>query len=149
MSHHRRRIRTIQAIIAGSPAIVNDPLYDVIIREFDEVYCARRVRIRDRRRLLQVLHSTRALDTCLRVFIDFHNCPSARSLGGYLRSLQNHRSPTLRGRLSHPERHRFQNSITNNRNRYMHEAGAYPTDDNEVAQLLSEMQDCLLIVLAL
>jgi len=35
------------------------------------------------------------------------------------------------------------------RNRLMHEAGAYPTNDAEILGLLAEMQDCLTIVLSL
>jgi len=37
----------------------------------------------------------------------------------------------------------YQGSIVNIRNRYMHEAGAFPTTQGQISSLLSEMQACL------
>jgi len=149
MSTSRRRIRTIQAIVAGCPAIGGAPIHTLIDTEFNEVHRARWVRIRDRRRLLQVLHSTRALDSSLKTFLNYHNCPQGNSLGGYLWSLTRHQSATLRTRLSGTARHHFQQEIVDKRNRYMHEAGSYPGNAAEVENLLSEMQDCIATVVAL
>jgi hypothetical protein len=46
-------------------------------------------------------------------------------------------------------RQRFQASIVASRNRYMHEAGAFPASDYEIRMLLAEMEHCLAVVLAL
>jgi hypothetical protein len=37
----------------------------------------------------------------------------------------------------------FQGRIVNVRNRYMHEAGAFPTSPSEISNLLSNMDACL------
>ncbi|MGH9763152.1 MAG: hypothetical protein ACREDR_10775 [Blastocatellia bacterium] len=149
MSDHKRRIRAIQALVAGSAALASDPAYGAIQTEFGEVYRARKVRSKQRRRLLQILHSTRALDTSLKRFNIYHSCPRGVSLGGYLKALQNHNTASLRRRLSATECRRFQNSIVDQRNRYMHEAGAFPLNDNDAAFLFAEMEDCLAIALNL
>jgi hypothetical protein len=149
MSSHKQRIRLIQAIIAGNPAIYGNPLHPTIQREFGEAYQVRRVRNPQRRHLLQVVHSTRALDSSLRAFVIYHQCLSGNSLGKYLASLTNHQSPTLNSQLSPRDRHRFQNTIVNTRNRFMHEAGSYPASENDISTLLSEMHDCLFAVVNL
>jgi hypothetical protein len=51
--------------------------------------------------------------------------------------------------MSQSEVGRFVGSIAQPRNRLMHEAGAYPANDAEIAALLSEMHDCLTIVFSL
>lgn len=149
MSLHKQRIRLIQALIAGNPAIFSNGLHGTIQTEFSEAYQVRRVRSRQRRHLLQVVHSTRALDSALRVFINYHGCTSAQSLGGYLWSLARHHSVSLNSQLLTQDRRRFQNSIVDIRNRFLHEAGSYPTTDNEINTLLAEMQDCLVVVFRL
>ena len=150
MSSHLRRIKTLQALIAGSVAVPAKPQYSMIQDEYAQVVGAKNVSGRNRRRLLQIVHSTRALDTCLQVFTAFYGCsPQQPSLGGYLRQLGGHGSTTLKGALSTAHRSRFQKTIVDVRNRFMHEAGAYPQSDQEVGALLSEMQSCLVEVLSL
>jgi hypothetical protein len=150
MSVHRRRIDTMRALIAGNSAISGSPARADIDAEFEEAMRARAVWRKRRRQLLQVLHSTRALDSALKTFTTHYGfCPPRPALGRYLHALGNHTSTALAGRLSLSERGRFQASIVNPRNRLMHEAGAYPLNDTEVLTLLSEMQDCLTIVVGL
>ena len=149
MSGHRRRVRTLQALVGSIPCVALHPSGTAIQVEFSEVHRARRVRKAERRRLLEVLHSTRALDSTLSVFVSHHGCStggrSARSLGAYLRALESHAVPTL-GRLPSALRWHFQSTIADPRNKYMHEAGAAPATDGDLVALLSEMHSCLAAV---
>jgi hypothetical protein len=148
MAGHRKRIATLQALVVGTPALA--PVANVVLPELSEVYSSRKVQHGNRKRLLQVLHSTRALDSSLSQFTSYHQCRGrARSLGQYLRCLVNHASPTLRYSLPDLLRRRYQAAIVDRRNDYMHRAGAFPMTDGEVAQLLSNMDDCLSIVVGL
>lgn len=150
MSLHRARINTMRALIAGHPAIAGSPSSVQIDKEFEDAKRARHVWRKQRRQLLEMLHSTRALDSALKVFTTHHGCcPAHPALGRYLHALRTHTSSSLTGRLSSSEVGRFQTSIVRPRNRLMHEAGAYPTNDAEILGLLAEMQDCLTIVLSL
>lgn len=149
MSAHKRRISAIRALVAGCPAIVNDPTYRDIDNEINETYRVRKVRVNHRRWLLQILHSTRALDSSLKVFTNFHNIPSRSSLGGYLTSLVGHNSLTIQNHLNQADKDQFQRDIVDKRNKYMHEAGAFPLNDMEVGTLLSNMQVCMSIVISL
>jgi hypothetical protein len=94
MSLHKRRIQAIQAIVASTPAIALEPKHWIIQGEFNEVHRVRKVPQAARRRLLEVLHSSRALDTALSVFVAHHKCSNKRpTLGSYLVSLM--RTPSL------------------------------------------------------
>ena len=141
----------MQAIVSGVPCLAAHPWQPAIQDEFNEVHLVRRVRRDARRRLLEVLHSTRALDTTLAVFVGHHNCHSPRhrnapnSLGGYLYALRDHSVPGLQ-RIAEPHRANFQQQIVAIRNRYMHEAGSMPTNDTDIQSLLSEMHACLALV---
>lgn len=151
---HKSRVRTLQALILGSSALATSPLMPHIQAEFAEVHAVRKIRRANRRRLLEVLHSTRALDTTLSAFVGFHGCRNPKStglpksLGQYLNALHFHQSAGLRT-ITALQRSHFQKQIVDPRNRYMHEAGAYPTADVELQSLLSEMDTCLSVVLRL
>ena len=148
MSDSKRRVRFIQSLVAGSPVSGTRKHAD-IQAEFDEVLLARRVLKRSRKRLLQVLHSTRALDSTLKEFTDLHGCPPGpSSLGSYLHKLKSGKCASP-GRISEQERDHYQAEIVDLRNRYMHEAGLMPANDSEVLTLLAEMEACLQRVLSL
>jgi hypothetical protein len=149
MSVHKTRLRTIQALLAGS-AVGTHTDYPTITGELQQVLEVRRIPALPRRRLLQILHSTRALDSSLRTFTTIHGCcpVSGQSLKVYLDALTKHTQPSL-GRLTPDEVKHFQRTIINIRNKYMHAAGSFPAGDAEIATLLSEMQLCLARVLAL
>jgi hypothetical protein len=72
----------------------------------------------------------------------------ANSLGQYLLVLR--RNPTgVPPQLAEAQRAYFQTHIVNPRNTFMHQAGAAPLNDAEVAHLLAEMDACLAVVFAL
>lgn len=147
MSTHAKRIATIQALIAGS-IVTGAAEYPVISAEFSQVPILGRLRNKARRRLLQVLHSTRAVDTALKCFLLHHGCTPGTSINRHLAELTKHNAASI-SQLSKSEHARYRVSIANPRNRYMHVAGAHPVDDAEVATLLGEMDACLARVLAL
>jgi hypothetical protein len=140
-------------MVNGTSYLAADPSLPNIQSEFAEVYAVRRVRRATRRRILEVLHSTRALDTTLRAFVGYHGCrspgkPLPTSLGQYLYALRDHTVAGL-SRFTEAHRRHFTLTISNPRNRYMHEAGAFPTADLDIQTLLSEMDACLAAVLRL
>lgn len=148
MSDSKRRVGLMQSLVAGSPVSSTGKHAD-IQAEFHEVLLARRVLRRPRKRLLQVLHSTRALDSTLKEFTTLHGCqPSSPSLGKYLYALNDGRCASL-GTITDQERDHYLAQIVQLRNKYMHEAGEMPADDSEVLTLLAEMQACLQRVLTL
>lgn len=149
MSVHSRRVAAIQALVVGSPALSAPGLIPRIVAEFREVGLCRAVHSRNRRRVLQILHSTRALDSALKGFAAHHACTARPpSLGGYLRAFCRP-VPGVTGQLSSADYLTFRQRIVDRRNHYMHEAGAFPATDTEVMTLLSDMHHCLTTVLAL
>jgi len=147
MSDHKKRIDTLLVLIAGSP-ISGDVSYTNIKGEFAEVSKVKRISYKNRYRLLQVLHSTRALDTSLKVFTAIKGYGDGHSLGNYLHNLSNPPTRSLNPLPAHRAQH-YQKNIVMIRNRFMHQAGTYPNGDEEIRKLLSEMHDCLATVLVL
>jgi len=145
MSGHRARVSALQTLVAGSPL----PPIEVqrINNEFEEVFQAGRVRRIPRRLLLQVLHSTRALDSTLAGLIVLSGAAAPKSLGNALTSLK---KTGLNGhKLAEPLRQLYQRDIVDRRNTYMHGAGTFPASTAEIAQLLDDMQSCCADVLLL
>ncbi|MFN7992729.1 MAG: hypothetical protein U0Q18_03970 [Bryobacteraceae bacterium] len=150
MSTLNRRLQTMKAIVHASAELsANAAMCSRVCDEFDEAVRVSAVTAEGRRRLLQILHSTRALDTALKAFVQHHARQAKKpSLGGYLKALTQHGVVGLR-KLPPPRQSQYQQRIVNPRNKYMHEAGAAPTDHHEILALLSEMQSCLAEVTAL
>ena len=148
MSVKKKRTELLAALVGGS-VVANDHSYAMILGELNEVYRVHSVEPPRRRYLLQVLHSTRALDSTLKAFVNYHGCPvNGNSLRPYLDALANHKLGHL-GNLPEKSRKRFVEAIVYKRNRYMHEAGATPTTEQEISIIISEMESCLSMVFAL
>lgn len=148
MRKEKNRIKTIIALIQTSDIAVNGAC-NAIISEFNEVSSVSKVNPNTRRNLLRIIHSTRGLDTCLRIFLDHYNIrQNANTIGQYLVKLQNHENPNL-NKLPNNVRQRFQTSIVDVRNQYMHSAGKIANNESEVNLLISEMEACVSIVLNL
>jgi hypothetical protein len=120
-----------------------------ITREFDEVYDVRRVRKVPRRLLLQVLHSSRALDTCLKEIVVLNGGSPPETLGGSIKHFADTAGPLgVPLKVTVPTwRQDNQRLIANERNKFMHEADVYPTTASDIAALLSNMHACLIDVL--
>lgn len=148
MSALKHRIRTLRAILNGS-CVQRSARYSSIHTELEAIEHATQLSARSRRLLLQVVHSTRCLDSILAAFLQQENISTtSRSLGGYLKTLQTHSRPHRR-QLAEASRRRYQRSIVDPRNRFMHEANAYPAGDRELHDLLVEMHACITEILAL
>ncbi len=135
----------------GARRLRGDLTLPTLINELDEVVRVNHIMPLPRRCLMQVLYSTRSLDSALRAFLrvrGIHIPDNQRSLGGYLRKLRN---PGIAGAgtLSQLEYIHYRNQITNRRNKYMHEAGTNPTGIHEVSTLLNDMHACLARCLAI
>jgi hypothetical protein len=143
-----KRAETFRVLIAGS-VVATQPEMTDIDSELKELAVSSRVWRRRRKYLLQVLHTTRTLDTFLVSFTSHHGCKvSGKSLGRYLVALRDHNLKHLRA-LTEAERKQFQDAIVDLRNTYMHAAGRFPATDAEISKLLSDMHACLSCVVAL
>lgn len=142
MSAARNRYATLRAIVASSPV----PNMHSVDREFLELEQLNRVGPSRRRFLLQTLHSTRAFDTALNRILVYHGLMPEVAIGKMLRQL-NRLAPSSPYRLPDQFYHQWRQSIGNVRNRFMHEADAYPSNQREVDALVGEIHGCLLVVL--
>lgn len=82
-----------------------------------------------RAQLNRVLHSTRAFDSGLRLFLEKHGClnNNPHSIGDYIKELQRVRNGHPFRQLSGMDATNINTLITNERNKYMHAAGQFPT----------------------
>ena len=154
MSSHKARIEAVRVLVEAS-AVKNDAMRcSLIAGELNQVRLTQKVSDKRRRWLLQVLHSTRALDTTLATYVVQRPIISPpgdrapRGLGEYLDLLKKHRTPGL-AKLSGTAAKGYKRRIADPRNDYMHKAGAFPSSEKEVRDLLSEMESCLTEVLGL
>ena len=152
MSAHANRISTIRVLLAGSP-LATLPDYSRIDDELNEVKNVGVIAPLRRRRVFEVFHASRATEAVLRTIVYSNNCFSPNkanpnSIGQYLFALQGHVNPH-HGKLSSTERHQYQQRIANKRNQFLHGAGEYPSNQHDVAILLSDMYTCIARSLAL
>ena len=138
------------ALVSGSRIMNhNSQMRNTVVGEFQDVIRAANVAQNNRRYHLQVLHSTRALDSFLKEAAVHHKCTGKRtSLGANLINLK---TPSISStsRLTDDEVGHYQTNIVNVRNRYMHQAGTSPVSNSEVDKLLSYMHACLARVAAM
>lgn len=142
------RINTMIALVNSCPSLGSRSKNDIKI-EFNQVIDVNAIPPPPRKNILKVLHSTRALDTTLRSFLDHHGILGrSHSIGQYLFQLTNHRLRTVVN-LSTAERAKYQNEIVNLRNKHLHTANSYPRNDREVYQLIAEMEALVTRVISL
>lgn len=133
------RVNTMIALVNSSNSINTRSKNDIKI-EFRQVNEVNGISPPQRKNILKVLHSTRALDTTLRSFLEHHRIRgNTHSIGQYITQLTNHRLPTL-GKLSSSERSKYQNEIVEHRNKLLHTANKYPNNDRDVQKIISEME---------
>ena len=134
-------------LVSGAPDLGG--VVAAVTAEFAQASRVRRMLPEERRRLLQVLHATRALDTTLSEVVRVRANPvvhQPHSLGQYLDVLAG--PGTRSGTLPHQDRVLYKRTIADVRNRFMHEADSYP-ESHELAALLGQMTACLAKVLRL
>jgi hypothetical protein len=138
---NEKRIETLRMIVAAHPLLVNDPRTGDIVRELRRVIETKRIAGGDRW-LLQVLHTTRALDTCLSQVVAQRGWTvQTPSLGAYLSKLK------TKAVIVEHQRNHWQDNIVRPRNIYMHSANQMPPQ-HLADSLLDEMDACISIVLA-
>lgn len=125
------KIRTLCFQLKASMSENDDFLHKVGIIETEFKLCDSSSKdIDDSRRaqLNRVLHSTRAFDSGLRLFLEKHGRLSnnPHSIGEYINELQRSGLQDFR-QLSGMDATNINKLITNERNKYMHAAGQFPS----------------------
>lgn len=148
MSSRRSRHKLMQALVRGSPAYALNPDFRLVDSELAELGACVRLQPLKRQRLLQVIHASRAMDTCLASVlrnngIDPRAAPGIGKMLDSLKSLH----PSTRGYLDHPTATGFKRAIADKRNLYAHRAGAFPNSTSEVDIFVSEIYACMSMVL--
>ena len=99
--------------------------------------------------LNKVLHSTRAMDTGMRTFLELYGAMPAGqySMGAYLAQLRKGKDRCF-GRLNGDLSERIQTTVIDKRNRFLHAAGQYPTK-GEAEQIIGDVESYLQTILNL
>lgn len=136
---YKKRVETLRILIGGHPTLVGSPRLGDIVKELNRLTASGRFPTRNW--LLAVLHTTRALDTTLFEVVRIKGWANkSSSLGGYLHILYNN---TI---LSWSEKKHYQIKVVDERNKYMHQAGAMPSKI-DADGILAEMHACVVRVL--
>ena len=147
MSTNLSRVTALKALVAGS-VVANSQKYPDILFAFDQINRAQKVRRRDCKRLRQVVHANRALNTTLKESNNAYRVTGGFSMSQYLKDLVNHNKSNIR-KLPKQLQEQYELSIVRFRNRLMHESVVVPQKDSDVLNLLSEMHNCLQTVIKL
>lgn len=144
----KAEIRTIITFLEAT-SIADDSNFSRIKSELNEILSDHKVKKQGKKNLLNIVHTTRALDTALKVFLTHHNIRNnTHSLGQYLYQLRNHNNNDV-GTITENQRRLYQTEIVDLRNDYMHNAGKIATNESEVNNLISNMHNLLQTVAGL
>jgi hypothetical protein len=115
-------------------------------RELLELAGTTKVQLERRKHLMQILHATRALDTALgEVLRNYGIVPVPHSIGKRLWEF-NHLPSAHTGYLADHIVHQFRQTVCNPRNRFMHEADAFPRGHRETDAVVSAIEACFSMV---
>lgn len=143
-----KSVQTMIALLHSNTAITGAE-FNRIRAEFNQMKNVVNVSPIQRRRLLKVLHASRALDTTLKSILTFFSLRSNQySLGQYIDQFASHNDTRL-VKLSHQERIRYKRNIADVRNLHLHNADSYPRNDSDIDNLIFEMHSLLSRILAL
>ena len=139
-----KRVQLLRAIVAGAKARTAGTGFVHVDLELQEIVGVKRTSPERRRMLLEVLHSTRALDTALKEVLRSHGVTPQHSLGPILGQL------TLLpvgapGYLTPANRARFHQTVRVARNNLAHNANAFPRSSRETQGILSEIEACFVL----
>lgn len=139
MATQEDRINTIVSIIRSTPSLSYINI-NKLKSEFKQVVEVDKITPSNRRNILKILHSTRALDSTLKAILKYYGILNNKhSIGQYLVQFTSHNCSGL-GKLSLSERAKYQKEIADVRNIHLHNANSYPKNDRKVYQLISEME---------
>jgi hypothetical protein len=146
MSGRSSRHKLMQAIVRASSHYGTDPAFNHVESELGELGKCSRLQPLNRQRLLQVIHASRALDTCLSTILTLNGKTPKTGIGGMLSQLQS--LPTSApGHIPPSAAAAFRPKIAHKRNRYAHTAGAFPSSTTEADAFVAEVHACLSMVL--
>lgn len=137
----QRRVLTLRAIAQGARARTGSSVFAHIDYELQELAVVMRVQPERRKHLLQLLHAVRALETALKEVVRSHGIQPGNSLGRIFRQLE--QIPLGQpGYLNSTNARRFNQTIRIARNKFAHEANAFPRSSRETESVLSEIEAC-------
>lgn len=140
-----RRVQTLRAISQGARARTGSNVFVHIDHELAELASVAHVSPEKRRNLLQLLHAVRALETAIKEIIRSYGIQPAYSLGPVFKQLTQIPYGTP-GYLSSASARRFNQTVRTARNRFAHEANAFPRSARETESILSEIEACFVLV---
>lgn len=146
MGGKKDRHLTMKALISGSTYYGRAADLNHVDTELTELGRCNRLQPVKRQRLLQILHATRALDTCLHAILSINGKIPQHSIGPMLHQLKA-LPPHVRGYLDDSTVRAFVASISRKRNLYVHRAASFPSSTQEVERVLSEIDACLTRIL--
>lgn len=123
---------------------------EIVHQEFDRVKDVDSlVKNQQQQMLNKVLHSTRAMDTGMRTFLElFDAMPVGQyAMGPYLSQLRKGKNGCF-GRLNGVLSDRIQKAVVDKRNKFLHAAGQYPTKA-EAEQIVEDVESYLQTILNL
>lgn len=146
MSSRSREAQTLRAIVRSSERFASDQQRDAVAEELTQFLNSARLQPLDRRRLLQFIHVSRALETTLLGACQSRHLPppSVPSMVAYLNQLVGC-SPAA---LPQAVRDNCKARVADVRNRLAHAAGAYPAGDLQLASGFDAARACLALLLA-
>jgi hypothetical protein len=146
MSAQRSRHLLMQALVRGSASYGTSPTLNNVDAELEELGRCARLQPLKRQRLLQVIHASRAIDTCLASILRDNGITPEHGIGKMLKQLTS-LHPSIRGYLDHSRVSAFRSSIANKRNHYAHNAASFPNSTQEVDKLVAEVHACMAMIL--
>lgn len=140
------RHKLMLALVRGSTHYGADVRLNHVEEELSELGSVERAKPVKRQRLLKIIHASRAIDTTLGVILDVNGITPLHGIGKRLAQLKT-LPPATRGYIDHPTMVTYRASVAGVRNKYAHNAGAFPTATLEVEKFVSEVQACMVLIL--
>lgn len=122
---------------------------EIVRDEFDRVNVVSSMINKQEQILLnKVLHTTRAMDSGMRTFLEINGVtPCGYTMGSYLTELRKGKDKKF-GRLNGYLSQRIQEDVVDKRNKYMHAAGSFPSK-KEADQIAEDVASYLQTILNL
>ena len=136
-----RRVNTLRAIAKSARTRIGSNIFNHVDQELQELAAVARINPEKRKNLLQLLHAIRSLETALKEVVRSHGISPGHSLGPIFRQLESipYGQP---GYLNAANARRFGQNVRVARNRFSHEANAFPRSARETESILSEIEAC-------
>jgi hypothetical protein len=145
MSRRQKKSDTLAIVLSKATVPISQVMRNAIEAELRERVGAARVSPERRMHLLQVFHSCRALESAMKEIVRTYINNPANSIGDLLQQLS--RIPQGNaGHIDVSSYNYFMRTVRNHRNRYMHEANAFPTTSNQANQILSDIEACFVAI---